>query len=546
MIGKAQFLPAVPATDPAFSKKLPAPAEELRPRILLTAAEAYPELERAFLTAETRISAGFRVFDLRTRLRSDEALQIGRTWFDLVRHTLARGVRIRMVLSDFDPIARTRLHRGTWRAVRMFLAAAEVSGRPEGLEIIPAVHSATAGSVPRTALWPVAWTRVFLTTRWLSRLMPPVRVAALRDMPGLACLIAGDPASGQLRPRFHGLRRIFPATHHQKLAVFDGKRLYIGGLDLHERFYDTPRHEQRGAATWHDVQLMLEGPVAADAERHLEQFLGQIAGRVPLDAPAPARGKLRFLRTLSRQRPKRLRDSLTISPAPGCHEIEELHHAAIAKAEDFIYMESQYFRDRRLARRLAARARANPALQMILILPAAPDDVAFERATGVDARLGEFLQLRALRILRRGFGPRLFVGVPVQPRPTVLRGRAQRGGAPLIYVHAKVSVFDETLAIVSSANMNGRSLRWDTEAGVALSDRADVRALRERLMRHWLPEGPPDAMLDPRRAVSSWRQLALENEQRAPPDRKGFVMAYDMKAAALFARSYPVLPEDLV
>ncbi|MCE8441925.1 hypothetical protein, partial [Rhodovulum sulfidophilum] len=44
------------------------PVEELE--LLLTAAEAYPALERAFLGARHSISASFRIFDLATRLRS--------------------------------------------------------------------------------------------------------------------------------------------------------------------------------------------------------------------------------------------------------------------------------------------------------------------------------------------------------------------------------------------------------------------------------------------------------------------------------------------
>lgn len=63
--------------------------------ILVTAAEAYPALERAFLSARREIVAGFRVFDLKTRLRSAEARAIGPTWFELIIHTLRRGVQVR-------------------------------------------------------------------------------------------------------------------------------------------------------------------------------------------------------------------------------------------------------------------------------------------------------------------------------------------------------------------------------------------------------------------------------------------------------------------
>ncbi|HEY6917833.1 MAG TPA: phospholipase, partial [Tabrizicola sp.] len=112
----------------AQSRRVPEADQEPQVEILVTAAEAYPALERAFLDARHEIVAGFRVFDLKTRLRSVEARKVGSTWFDLMIHTLRRGVSVRIVLSDFDPIARPRLHRATWRTVRMFWAAAEMAG----------------------------------------------------------------------------------------------------------------------------------------------------------------------------------------------------------------------------------------------------------------------------------------------------------------------------------------------------------------------------------------------------------------------------------
>lgn len=163
-------------------------------QVFVTAGEAYPALDCAFLTAEHEISAGFRVFDLKTQLRSDEARDIGDTWFALVIQTLRPGVALRSFLSDFDPIA---------------------------------------------------------------------------------------------RPRLMSLPPLCPATHHQKLAVFDRKRLYVGGLDLDERFYDTPDHHLLGQETWHDVQLMVEGPVARDAAAHLDGFLNIIAGHAPARRPCP-------------------------------------------------------------------------------------------------------------------------------------------------------------------------------------------------------------------------------------------------------------------
>jgi phosphatidylserine/phosphatidylglycerophosphate/cardiolipin synthase-like enzyme len=377
---------------------------------------------------------------------------------------------------------------------------------------------------------------------WLRRQVESHRMSALRVMPGLQrMLVAKDELP---HPRLFAIPPLYPATHHQKLAVFDGRRLYIGGLDLDERFYDTPDHRQPAHQTWHDVQLMLDGPIAADARAHLMGFLDIIAGDAPPGHPTPERDGYRFVRTLSRLRGRGAWRFL--SPEPVVNEIEAAHHAAIGQAERLIYVETQYFRNRNMARRLAEAARRNPELRMILILPAAPDDVAFEGSTGLDARLGEFLQAKCLRILRRGFGRRLFVGGAAQPRRTREKGRAQLRGAPLIYIHAKVSIFDESLAIVSSANLNGRSLRWDTEAGVVLTRPPEIAELKRRLMAHWLPDNAGADYFDPDRAVPAWWALAARNAKLPPQRRRGFLLPYDLKSAEDFGRAFPLVPDELV
>ncbi len=510
--------------------------------VLVTAAEAYPVLERAFLTAEREIVAGFRVFDLKTKLRSAEARAVGATWFDLMIHTLRRGVAVRIVLSDFDPVARPRLHRATWRTVRMFWAAAEMAGPGASLVVVPSMHSAVAGIWPRLLFWPVVRTRLGRVAGWLRRQVKAHRLSALREMPGVGRMLVAKDAMP--RPRLFHVPPLYPATHHQKLAVFDGRRLYIGGLDLDERFYDTPEHRQAGHDTWHDVQLMLEGPIASDARAHLLGFLDIIAGVAEPGNPAPDRAGLRFIRTLSRRRGRGA--WRFISPEPAVAEIEAAQRDAIGRAERLIYVETQYFRDRRLARCLAEEARRKPELRMILILPAAPDDVAFEGSTGLDARLGEFLQAKCLRILRRGFGRRLFVGGAAQPRRTQATGRAQLRGAPLVYIHAKVSIFDDRSAIVSSANMNGRSLRWDTEAGVVLTRTDEVLRLRHKLMAHWLPKGAGADFFDLGRAVPAWWGLASRNSKLPPDRRRGFLLPYDLKSAEDFGRAFPLLPDEMV
>ena len=542
--------------------------ERVSTEILLTASEAYPAFERAVLRSQTEIWASFRIFDPMTRLRSPEARAVGETWWDLLVHTLRRGVSINIVLSDFDPVARPSLHRGTWSSLRKLWAAAEAAGPGAApLRARAALHPAVTGLLPRAACWPQATLCVHRTARWLNAQEPERRAAALRDMPGLRDFLRQN-GDGRVRARRWGMPRLHPATHHQKLAVFDRRRLYIGGLDLDERRWDTPEHDRPGDETWQDLQLMVEGPVVAEAQAHLESFLDVTAGRAE---PPPQ--KL-LLRTMSRPRPWAIAG---FGPETVSQEILDAHVMLAGRARKLIYLESQFFRDTRLARRLARAGRENPDLGLILILPAAPEEVAFGRVWGLDTRYGEHLQARCLRILDEAFGPRLFVGGAAQPRqhprdrgglpaqsgpegkdgpeefsgedppeaPPEGAGRGVLRGAPIVYIHAKVSVFDDA-AIVSSANLNGRSMRWDTEAGVYLTNPLDVIRLRDRVMRHWLPPDPDLRYFDPTQAVAMWRLLALRNARLSPDRREGFILPYDIDAAERLGRSVPGVPEAMV
>ena len=175
--------------------------------IYLTAAEAYPALEALFLEARSEISAGFRVFDIRTRLRG-RGREVGRTWADLIGHTLARGVSFRLILADFDPVVRPSMHRETWRATASLMAAGEASGRPDLLSVIPAMHPARVGLGMRLAFWPKIAAKLRDEARRLNGLEAREAEDQLAHMPGLKPHLAGraaDPGfasseTGRVRP----------------------------------------------------------------------------------------------------------------------------------------------------------------------------------------------------------------------------------------------------------------------------------------------------------------------------------------------------------
>ena len=107
-------------------------------------------------------------------------------------------------------------------------------------------------------------------------------------------------------------------------------------------------------------------------------------------------------------------------------------------------------------------------------------------------------------------------------------------------------MFDDALACVSSANLNGRSFRWDTEAGVAFDLPADVRRLRRRCFEHWLPHDADPACFAPETAALSWAAIAGENLRRHPARRRGFMLPYSTRQAEHFGHDVPGIPEELV
>ncbi|MGI3163386.1 phospholipase D family protein [Pseudooceanicola sp. 200-1SW] len=505
---------------------------------LVTAAEMFPALETLCLGAGREILMSFRILDPRTRLRSPEAEALGlTTWAELVAYQAAKGVKVRLLIADFDPVFAPDLHRDAWDAGTGFAAGLMAEAAPEGAagfhgaEVQVAQHPASAAPL---------WRRIFgrsvsdavaaLRQRNPERLTPP-QLQAL---------------SGAVTLR--------PASLHQKFAVVDGRRAIIGGLDVDERRWDDEAHRRRAEETWHDVSLQVEGPVTADLRRHFADCWDQArqaqaasfaATPTPVQTTAPLverhRAPLgpRLLRTRSEAR----RGPLRLGPKPATTEHEEAHLAAFDSAERLIYLESQFFRHMPLARALARAAKRAPDLNCILVLPTEPERVIFNGDRSIDARHELALQLRALTHIRRAFGDRLALVAPAQPRPAPRHTPKPLHGAGVIYLHSKVTLVDDTLAILGSANLNGRSMRWDTEASLQFHDAAQIADLRARLMQSWLQDRMK-GMGDPQDA-RAWTRLAQEEAARDPEDRRAHILPWPEARNRRLARFLPVLPSEM-
>ena len=541
------------------------PFETFEP--LVTAEEMYPTLERLAWEAERSIWMAYRIFEPSTRLRTPRTGC--ETWLDLLREKLRQGVEIRIALADFDAIGAPELHETTWRSAEELGTIVSASSSGGSLEVLPIRHEARIGRGWRVGFWLPALIRLEHCRRELNEMPEDQRRKCYFERPGIWSFLRMN-RRGRMRWRAWRLPRLYPVTHHQKIAVFDGARAVIGGLDVNERRWDTKLHDRPAAETWHDVSVLVDGPVVTDIARHLAdgwndnrrrmaalrreqmRFMPKGAPRLPMPAgplPSPepptvvAEQGLKLVRTVSRNRRRAL---FGFAPVTHHAEIEAEHIRMIGAARRLIYIESQFLRSEPVADALAEAARAQPGLGLIMVLPAAPEQIAFEQKSGIPERLGEHLHHECVQCLRAGFGERAVIVTPVRPVSSDSEGRDQSHGAEIVYLHAKVIVVDDREAIVSSANLNGRSLRWDTEAGVLCNVPERAAALRKQLSEHWLPDGAGREFLDLDTAAGAWRSLAEANAALPPERRRGFLVPHDETRAAEFGMDVPGLPVDIV
>ncbi|MBV2358407.1 phosphatidylserine synthase [Thalassococcus sp. CAU 1522] len=485
--------------------------------VFVTADEAFPAFERAVLSAQRSVVAGFRIFDMTTRLRSAEARAIGETWFDLLAHVIRRGVAFDLTVSDFDPVMATELHRRAWTTVRQGAALAEIADAAPGRVAVRAhMHPARAGLLPRLAFLPLVLRR---------------RGKAVREMPQAALSREAIGLQDASPPD------LCPVSHHQKVAVIDDRVLYVGGLDLNDRRYDTPDHDRPSRETWSDVQVIATGKAAREARRHLDTMARVTAGEID---PPPFR---RLKRTLSV--PRRMQFPF-VSPRTVLNEIEQAHLQAFAEARHLIHIETQFFRSRRIADGLAEAAARNRDLSALVILPGAPDELVHDGKTGLDMRFGLSRAQDAIGTVRDAMGERALFAVPVRPILAARCDLATLAGSPMIHVHNKVLVQDDDLVLIGSANLNGRALRWDTELAVDTRAPSQVAAARAKLLSHWWFAPLPAEARAPETLLAWWRREITRNAVHRPENRSGFLVPFDAGKTRDIAQPLPGVTEDIV
>lgn len=276
-------------------------------------------------------------------------------------------------------------------------------------------------------------------------------------------------------------------AHHEKLVVIDDRLAFVGGIDLTAGRFDTPRHDPRdrwrgrGKPPFHDVMLMLEGPLAARLGAFFRERWRLATGE-ELRAP-PAHGGSSPWSDRIEPWWRDVRGALArTDPGPGdadpVREIEALYCAAIGAARRTICIENQYLTAVAVREALAKRLGRGDGVEVVVVTTTAYEGVL--EKTVMDSGRERFVA----RLQEAGRGDRVRVLAPMIDGP---------GGPMGIVVHSKLMIVDDDFVTVGSANLANRSMGLDTECNVALvadpgraETREAVRRLRETLLAEHL------------------------------------------------------------
>ncbi|WP_340586183.1 phospholipase D-like domain-containing protein [Erythrobacter alti] len=328
---------------------------------------------------------------------------------------------------------------------------------------------------------------------WLNRNRPQLEIRILKWSYGVLLFLGrGSMMLDLLRWWRH--RRIdfkfdtnhpVGCSHHQKIVVIDDDFAVCGGIDLTSRRWDTREHRcdderrkqpgDKSYEPWHDITMMMEGEVAGALDQ-LGRARWVMAGGKPLTPPHADPGsawpdglephfedvEIGIARTRAEH------DGL-----PKVDEVEQLFLQQIASAKRFVYAENQYLTSRTICEAIAKRLQEDDPPEFVIVMPKAAEGWLEEQAMSpARAQL-----VQALNELDKQ--DRFNLYIPYSKDTP-------------IYVHAKLTIVDDRVLRIGSANMNNRSMGLDSECDVFIDcDRprnAKARPMIEKLRFSLLAE----------------------------------------------------------
>ena len=271
-----------------------------------------------------------------------------------------------------------------------------------------------------------------------------------------------------------------PYAMHAKVMVVDGKEGFIIGSPFNQAYWDTKKHlieEKRrlnkNEGPVHDLSIYLKGNVI----EHLEEFFvelwnylsdqnfngnGKIIKETTPDADNYSLNIVEQVSTelnplKSYNEPIQIVRSITPNTVSkeGEMGVLEAYRRAITNAQDFIYLENQYFTNKYIINALKQALESNPDLQLIMLINEIPDVPTYRSWQHYGFRLIG-LDLEKLLIEH----PQ--IGVFAKWSGDFKNGKNKLRHC---YIHSKLAIVDDVWTTLGTSNLDGSSLSAAEEFG---------------------------------------------------------------------------------
>jgi uncharacterized membrane protein YdjX (TVP38/TMEM64 family) len=243
-------------------------------------------------------------------------------------------------------------------------------------------------------------------------------------------------------------------------------------------------HTEKSFGPYHDIQMIVAGPIVRPLAELARMRWKQATGETPLP-PLPAISAFDCSPSLPPSWPENtavdfyqveMAAALTMPPGYGrtpMRQVEQLYLDMIQRAQNFIYMENQFFCSQTIAEALNRRLQEVPELRVLLVSCYNPEGI-MERKSMWHGRVHFRDTLES-----NGVGKRVTLTYPAS---------VENGHEKPVRIHSKVMIVDDTYLRVGSSNINNRSMGFDTECDLVIEAhneeaRHKIASIRNDLIR---------------------------------------------------------------
>jgi phosphatidylserine/phosphatidylglycerophosphate/cardiolipin synthase-like enzyme len=281
---------------------------------------------------------------------------------------------------------------------------------------------------------------------------------------------------------------------HIKFILLDGKIAYLVGSTMKQGYFSGQDHllrdGQHGVQSkesrkgdrglLHDASLKVEGPCVQFIDQTFSTIWSAHNEFTPAPAPptgpvsGPSVAAVQLLRTLPGNVFTEPQANAELLPH-GETGVLEAYQRAIMKAEEYIYIEDQYFNSEEIVEAIKARMVERPQLEVIIVINPRPDIGGYHPH-----------QTRLINdLIKAGGEDRVAVFTmwscdTTNPKLEV---------AP-IYVHSKVCIIDDRWVAIGTANVDGASMnarQWKIILPGTIQEFFDEGGFKAKVVQALLP-----------------------------------------------------------